>query len=126
MTTLLGLVVFMRLSRRSCCSPWSSSATAPLFDLTLVCVVSPVYHTFSDTFPAFWRIVLGINLVYELPLVFLLFQDLGSARQMMTLLDENLGVPLKEQSLREDCTFSVRVIWVGGRVVVSGLIGDGD
>ena len=30
----------------------------------------------------------------------------------MTLLDENLGVPLKEQSYAEDCTFSFRTIWV--------------
>ncbi|KAF8581555.1 PSS-domain-containing protein [Ramaria rubella] len=61
--------------------------------------------------PAFWRIVLGINLVYEVLLVFLLFQDLGSARQMMTLLDSDLGVPLKEQSYADDCSFNLKTIW---------------
>ncbi|GJJ15789.1 hypothetical protein Clacol_010067 [Clathrus columnatus] len=61
--------------------------------------------------PAFWRIVLGINLIYELLLVFLLFQDLPSARGMMTLLDPNLGVPLKERSYAENCDFSLRTIW---------------
>ncbi|KAJ6583913.1 PSS-domain-containing protein [Mycena vulgaris] len=41
--------------------------------------------------PAFWRVVLGVNLLYELALVFLLFQDLESARGMMQMLDPKLG-----------------------------------
>ncbi|TDL17759.1 phosphatidylserine synthase 2 [Rickenella mellea] len=61
--------------------------------------------------PAFWRIVLGINLLYELALVFLLFQDLKSARQMMTYIDTNLGVPLPEKSYAEDCAFTPRNLW---------------
>lgn len=62
--------------------------------------------------PAFWRVVLGINLLYELALVFLLFQDLGSARTMMTYIDPALGVPLPEKSYAEDCTLTPRTIWV--------------
>ncbi|KDQ15125.1 hypothetical protein BOTBODRAFT_32107 [Botryobasidium botryosum FD-172 SS1] len=61
--------------------------------------------------PAFWRIVLGINLLYELALVFLLFQDLGSARTMMTLLDPALGVPLPEKNYAEDCSLTPSTIW---------------
>jgi len=61
--------------------------------------------------PAFWRIVLGINLLYELGMVFLLFQDLSSARQMMTFLDPSLGVPLIERSYAEDCTLTPSVLW---------------
>ncbi|KAB5595898.1 hypothetical protein CTheo_662 [Ceratobasidium theobromae] len=61
--------------------------------------------------PAFWRIVLGINLLYELALVFLLFQDLGSARIMMTYLDPNLGVPLPEKSYAEDCSLTAKNLW---------------
>ncbi|KAF4577289.1 hypothetical protein EYR36_005276 [Pleurotus pulmonarius] len=61
--------------------------------------------------PAFWRVVLGINLLYELALVFLLFQDLGSARTMMTYIDPTLGVPLPEKSYAEDCTLTPRTIW---------------
>ncbi len=63
--------------------------------------------------PAFWRMVLGVNLLYELALVFLLFQDLDSARGMMTLLDPALGVPLPEKSYAEDCTLGWATIWVG-------------
>ena len=56
--------------------------------------------------------LLGVNLVYELALVFLLFQDLGSARIMMTYLDPNLGVPLPEKSYAEDCTLTPTNLWV--------------
>lgn len=62
--------------------------------------------------PAFWRIILGINLLYELALVFLLFQDLQRARVMMTYIDSNLGVPLPEKSYADDCSLSWITIWV--------------
>ncbi|KAL4242513.1 Phosphatidylserine synthase 2 [Abortiporus biennis] len=61
--------------------------------------------------PAFWRAVLGINLLYELALVFLLFQDLDSARKMMTYLDSSLGKPLPEKSYAENCEFTLTNIW---------------
>ncbi|KAJ7364878.1 phosphatidylserine synthase 2 [Mycena albidolilacea] len=56
--------------------------------------------------PAFWRAVLGVNLVYELALVFLLFQDLGSARAFLTLLDPALNVPLPEKSYADSCALT--------------------
>lgn len=62
--------------------------------------------------PAFWRIALGLNLLYELALVFLLFQDLASARGMMKLIDSNLGVELPEKNYAENCEFTARNIWV--------------
>ena len=62
--------------------------------------------------PAFWRIVLGVNLLYELSLVFLLFQDLSTARHMMTYIDPQLGKPLPEKSYAEDCTLNARNLWV--------------
>lgn len=61
---------------------------------------------------AFWRVVLGINLLYELAMVFLLFQDLGSARAMMKYLDPSLGRPLPEKSYAENCDFTLDNIWV--------------
>ncbi|KAI1785535.1 phosphatidylserine synthase 2 [Ganoderma leucocontextum] len=61
--------------------------------------------------PAFWRMVLGINLLYELALVFLLFQDLDSARSMMKYLDPNLGRPLPEKSYAENCDLTVDNVW---------------
>jgi phosphatidylserine synthase 2 len=62
--------------------------------------------------PAFWRAVLGTNLLYELALVFLLFQDLHSARRMMTLLDPSLNIPLPEKSYAESCELNPQNIWV--------------
>ncbi|EIM81393.1 PSS-domain-containing protein [Stereum hirsutum FP-91666 SS1] len=61
--------------------------------------------------PAFWRIILGLNLLYELALVFLLFQDLKSARTMMTYLDPTLGKPLPEKSYGENCEFTLINVW---------------
>jgi hypothetical protein len=62
--------------------------------------------------PAFWRIMLGVNLAYELALVFLLFQDLDSARKMMMLIDPKLGVPLPEKSYADDCALTPKTLWV--------------
>lgn len=61
--------------------------------------------------PAFWRIILGINLLYELALVFLLFQDLKSARQMMIYIDPSLGKPLPEKSYAENCALTPENLW---------------
>ncbi|TCD68502.1 hypothetical protein EIP91_010558 [Steccherinum ochraceum] len=61
--------------------------------------------------PAFWRAILGLNLLYELALVFLLFQDLDSARSMMKYLDPNLGIPLPEKSYAENCDFTPTNVW---------------
>lgn len=61
--------------------------------------------------PAFWRVVLGINLLYELALVFLLFQDLPTARQMMTYIDPSLGRPLPEKSYADDCALTAKNLW---------------
>ncbi|THG99318.1 hypothetical protein EW026_g2998 [Hermanssonia centrifuga] len=61
--------------------------------------------------PAFWRLVLGINLLYELALAFLLFQDLDSARGMMKYIDPSLGRPLPEKSYAENCEFNLRNVW---------------
>jgi phosphatidylserine synthase 2 len=62
--------------------------------------------------PVFWRAVLGVNVLYELALVFLLFQDLDSARHMMTYIDPSLGKPLPEKSYGENCAFTWSNVWV--------------
>ncbi|KAJ7704211.1 phosphatidyl serine synthase-domain-containing protein [Mycena metata] len=61
--------------------------------------------------PAFWRAMLGVNLLYELALVFLLFQDLDSARSMMLHLDPSLGKPLPEKGYADDCSLTPKVLW---------------
>ena len=63
--------------------------------------------------PALWRVALGVNLLYELALVFLLFQDLDTARGYMTLLDPSLGVPLPpEKDYSAFCEVTPANVWV--------------
>ncbi|KAH6912651.1 phosphatidylserine synthase 2 [Coprinopsis sp. MPI-PUGE-AT-0042] len=61
--------------------------------------------------PAFWRAILGVNLLYELSLVFLLFQDLSTAQHMMTYIDPGLGRRLPEKSYAEDCALTASTLW---------------
>lgn len=58
---------------------------------------------FKRPHPAFWRLILCLSVVYELALIFLLFQTTDDARQLLKYLDEDLGKPLPEQSYGEDC-----------------------
>ncbi|KAJ2555325.1 hypothetical protein GGH95_005452, partial [Coemansia sp. RSA 1836] len=48
--------------------------------------------------PALWRAVLALNVLYEMFLVFLLFQSKQTGRQMMSFFDPALGVELPERS----------------------------
>jgi phosphatidylserine synthase 2 len=66
----------------------------------------------SRPHPAFWRVILGINVLYELAMVFLVFQDLDTARHMMTYIDSDLGRPLPEKNYAENCEFTLLNIWV--------------
>ena len=59
-----------------------------------------------------------MNLLYELALVFLLFQDLDSARSMMKYLDPDLGKPLPEKSYAENCDLTAANLWVSSAAVV--------
>jgi len=53
--------------------------------------------------PAFWRVVLGVTILYLMIVVFAIFQDITSLRTWLTYFDEGLGNPLKEKSYAEDC-----------------------
>jgi phosphatidylserine synthase 2 len=71
--------------------------------------------------PAFWRVILGINLLYEIGLVFLLFQDLDAARGYMKLLDPSLGVPVVEKDYSQFCELNFANVWVCITFSVRGL-----
>ncbi|KAI8600230.1 phosphatidyl serine synthase-domain-containing protein [Dissophora ornata] len=53
--------------------------------------------------PALWRVVLSFGVVYQLFLVFLLFQNKHDARLLFTYIDPSLGVPLPEKSYGDAC-----------------------
>ncbi|KAF9947436.1 hypothetical protein BGZ70_002677 [Mortierella alpina] len=53
--------------------------------------------------PALWRVVLSVGVVYQLFLVFLLFQNKHDARLLFKFIDPSLGVPLPEKSYGDAC-----------------------
>ncbi|XP_060556439.1 phosphatidylserine synthase 2-like [Ruditapes philippinarum] len=58
---------------------------------------------FRRPHPAFWRLILCLSYLYELALVYLLFQTANDARLMMRHIDKNLGKPLPEKSYGGNC-----------------------
>eukprot|EP01112_Ceratiomyxa_fruticulosa_P016204 TRINITY_DN4861_c0_g1_i1.p1 TRINITY_DN4861_c0_g1~~TRINITY_DN4861_c0_g1_i1.p1 ORF type:complete len:448 (+),score=87.58 TRINITY_DN4861_c0_g1_i1:390-1733(+) len=53
--------------------------------------------------PAFWRMVMGAAVLYLMALVFILFQSVHDARQILAYIDPKLGVALPERNYAEDC-----------------------
>ncbi|XP_032222099.2 phosphatidylserine synthase 2 [Nematostella vectensis] len=60
---------------------------------------------FKRPHPAFWRLMLCLSVLYELALIFILFQSVDDARQLLKYIDKSLGEPLPEVSYGEDCAF---------------------
>ncbi|XP_034272606.2 phosphatidylserine synthase 2 [Pantherophis guttatus] len=58
---------------------------------------------FSRPHPAYWRFWLCVSVVYELFLIFILFQTVHDGRQFMKFIDPNLGVPLPERDYGGNC-----------------------
>ncbi|XP_074660680.1 phosphatidylserine synthase 2-like isoform X2 [Tubulanus polymorphus] len=58
---------------------------------------------FKRPHPAFWRLVICVSIVYEIFLIFLLFQGVDNARQLLRYFDDELGKPLVEQDYGGNC-----------------------
>lgn len=58
---------------------------------------------FRRPHPALWRLVLCLSIVYELFLIFLLFQTADQARLLLTHFDDTLGKPLPEKDYGGNC-----------------------
>ncbi|XP_050808847.1 phosphatidylserine synthase 2 isoform X2 [Gopherus flavomarginatus] len=58
---------------------------------------------FSRPHPAYWRFWLCVSVVYELFLIFILFQTVHDGRQFMKYIDPNLGVALPERDYGGNC-----------------------
>ena len=54
--------------------------------------------------PAFWRLLLCISVLYELGLVFLLFQVKADARYLMKFMDSSLGKEIDFTAYGNECT----------------------
>ncbi|KAL7867614.1 hypothetical protein SRHO_G00089980 [Serrasalmus rhombeus] len=58
---------------------------------------------FSRPHPAYWRFWLCVTVVYELFLIFILFQTVQDGRLFMKYIDPKLGVPLPERDYGGNC-----------------------
>uniref|UniRef100_A0A4W4DNY8 Phosphatidylserine synthase n=1 Tax=Electrophorus electricus TaxID=8005 RepID=A0A4W4DNY8_ELEEL len=58
---------------------------------------------FSRPHPAYWRFWLCVSVVYELFLIFILFQTVQDGRLFMKYIDPKLGVPLPERDYGGNC-----------------------
>ncbi|ELK32069.1 Phosphatidylserine synthase 2, partial [Myotis davidii] len=58
---------------------------------------------FSRPHPAYWRFWLCVSVVYELFLIFILFQTVQDGRQFLKYVDPRLGVPLPERDYGGNC-----------------------
>ncbi|KAJ3052825.1 hypothetical protein HK097_005587 [Rhizophlyctis rosea] len=61
--------------------------------------------------PAFWRVILSLSVIYEMLLVFILFQQKGHMRHLMTYIDPSLGVPLPERNYADNCEITSENLW---------------
>lgn len=67
---------------------------------------------FTRPHPAFWRLVMGISLLYLMALVFFLMQSPADARHILTYLDPtHTGKPLPEKNYGENCAFTAHNVW---------------
>ncbi|XP_076450814.1 phosphatidylserine synthase 2-like [Babylonia areolata] len=83
------------------------NAKRGLTAVVLAFLLFGVIHTPDGPFirphPAFWRLVLCLSIVYELFMVFLLFQNVRDARLLLKHFDGNLGKELPEKDYGGNC-----------------------
>ncbi|KAK7099328.1 hypothetical protein V1264_003479 [Littorina saxatilis] len=83
------------------------NAKRGLMAVVLAFLLFGVIHTPDGPFirphPALWRLILCLSIVYELTLVFLLFQNVNDARQLLRHFDSTLGKEMPEKSYGGNC-----------------------
>ncbi|KAK8377432.1 hypothetical protein O3P69_013812 [Scylla paramamosain] len=58
---------------------------------------------FKRPHPAIWRLTFIISIVYELGLIFVLYQSASGARQLLKHIDPKLGEPMEEKDYGGNC-----------------------
>jgi phosphatidylserine synthase 2 len=78
--------------------------------LTAICITFLLFGIintpdgpFVRPHPVFWRLILCLSIMYELALVFLLFQNVKDARELIRHFDSSLGQPLPEKDYGGHC-----------------------
>ncbi|KAJ1762136.1 hypothetical protein LPJ77_005375 [Coemansia sp. RSA 2523] len=107
----LYVALFVDPSNDMLNTKWGLGALCSVF--VVVSIVLFRDGPFIRPHPAFWRGVLALNVLYEMFLVFLLFQSKQSGRQYMRFFDPNLGVVLPERSYGDNCALTLNNVWDG-------------
>lgn len=97
-TILLVLGVFLFTYGGSSLDPQQSIKLGSLGVTLTVMVFGTIYlpdTVLKRPHPMFWRFILTCSLMYLMFLVFMLFQTIDQARQIMIYFDEDLGKPLQ-------------------------------
>ena len=58
---------------------------------------------FSRPHPVIWRLIFAMSIIYELILIFMLFQSPHDARQLLKHIDPSLGEPIPEKDYGGNC-----------------------
>lgn len=69
----------------------------------LLCVTVTPNGPFRRPHPALWRLTFSLSILYQLALIFVLFQTADDARKLLKHLDPKLGEPLAERSYGGNC-----------------------
>ncbi|KAH3731340.1 phosphatidylserine synthase [Pelomyxa schiedti] len=80
---------------------WGLFSSALAF--VVFCALQLKDGLFSRPHPLLWRAVTGVSLLYMMILMFLFFQDVDDARQLLKYIDPALGVPLPERDYAAHC-----------------------
>ena len=88
------------------CFLLNSGLLASAVMLTVLGVLMFGDGPFIRPHPALWRVVLAASAIYQLFLVFLLFQNVNDARHLFTYWDSSLGVSLPERSYADNCALT--------------------
>ncbi|CAG7822093.1 unnamed protein product [Allacma fusca] len=73
-----------------------------VFFISLALVITPD-GPFLRPHPALWRLLFVVSIVYQIAMIFLLFQSAKDARQLLKHIDSSLGEPLAERSYSRSC-----------------------
>ncbi|PVU92747.1 hypothetical protein BB561_003628 [Smittium simulii] len=98
---LLYIALFTNQASENTNNKWGLAGVSFVF--IIIGIVVFKNGPFIRPHPAVWRAVLAMNVLYEMCLVYLMFQTKDSARLSMKFFDSALGVPLPEKSYAENC-----------------------
>ncbi|XP_028916619.1 phosphatidylserine synthase 2 isoform X1 [Ornithorhynchus anatinus] len=103
LTCTLGYVTLLEETPRNTAYNTKRGIVASILVFLCFGVTQAKDGPFSRPHPAYWRFWLCVSVVYELFLIFILFQTVHDGRQFLKYIDPKLGVPLPERDYGGNC-----------------------